>query len=287
MNRVTVNAPVELTGVGLFSAAPATLTIAPADEAGGIVLTHDNARIPATVAHLSSRPVHPAFARMSPRCTCVGDEHATFFTIEHVMSALTGLGVTDALLALDAPQPHSEIPIMDGSALEFARMIQAIGLRQIPGAVEPVTLRERIVVESGDASITIEPSDAPRYAYTIDYPNDPIQTATVTWDGEPDAYFRDIAPARTFCVKREADLMRSAGLFTHLTTRDMLVIGEHGPIDNDYRLPDECARHKLLDLIGDLALVGGPLIASVTAVRSGHSLAHQAARRIVEQSALR
>ncbi len=283
-HRVTPAAPVTLSGVGLFSGAPATITIEPAQRPSGIVFVRGGREIPARIDRLCDRPVHPAFARMRARCTSVGDEGASVATIEHLMSALAGLGVTDARVGIDAPGAHAEVPIMDGSSVEFVREIRAVGLTTLDAPADPVRVRERIVIASGDASITIEPGDSAHYAYTLDYGDGPLERAKVDWDADADEYAMNIAPARTFCMAHEAAAMRSLGLFTHLTERDMLVIDDAGPIDNEYRLDNECARHKLLDLIGDLALVGGPLIASVTAVRSGHALAHEAARAIVARS---
>ncbi|MEX0876609.1 MAG: UDP-3-O-acyl-N-acetylglucosamine deacetylase, partial [Phycisphaerales bacterium] len=190
----------------------------------------------------------------------------------------------DAPITLENAPDQAEIPIMDGSAREFVRVFQAVGIQSLADDTRPVRITAPIAVHEGDATITIEPAERPHYTYRLEYPNGPIPPATAEWDGDRRAYIEGIAPARTFCLEHEAQAMRDAGLFGHLSYRDMLVIGDDGPIENEYRFPDECARHKLLDLIGDLALVGGPLIARVTAVRSGHALAHRAARAIVDQS---
>jgi len=162
-------------------------------------------------------------------------------------------------------------------------MIESVGLRTLDADIEPIRLVQTIYIEDSDASITVEPSDEPHYRYELDYGDGPIEAAAVAWSGDRASFMERIAPARTFCLKREADAMSQAGLFAHLSPRDMLVIDENGPIANEYRFGDECAYHKLLDLIGDLALVGRPLIARVSAVRSGHALAHRAARAIIEQ----
>lgn len=296
--RTTLRAPATLSGLGLFSAKPCELTIHPADAGTGIVLVNRGRQIRAHIDHLSMRPVHSAFAQLKPRCTCLGDERASVSTVEHLMSALTGLGITDARIEINTSTPddpkdsdtgdnepsHAEVPILDGSAVAFVDAITAAGLVPLDAPIEPIRVRQTIVVRDGDASITVEPAASPSYHYTLDYPGSVPPTATVRWDGDREDYTRSIAPARTFCLAHEAAAMRDLGLFSHLTTRDMLVIGEDGPIDNRYRLDDECARHKLLDLIGDMALAGPALVAKVTGVRSGHALAHEAARAIVAQS---
>ena len=158
-------------------------------------------------------------------------------------------------------------------------------MKPLDAPIEPITPSRPLRVESEDAgaSITIEPSDTPSYTYTLDYgPDSPIAPATAHWAGDPDRFEHEIAPARTFCLEREAQAMRQLGLFEHLSPQDMLVFGPRGPIDNTLRFPDEPARHKLLDLIGDLALAGRPIRAKITAVRSGHALNHAAARALLD-----
>ena len=281
MQRITLQREAALSGPGLFTAQQTAITIAPADD--GISYSLQGQHIPASIEALSTRPPHPIFQQLKPRCTTLGSHHCTVATIEHIMSALTGLGITDARINIDAPQPHTEIPIIDGSAKPFVDAILAAGTTTLPDQIDPIRIAHPIEIIDSDASIIIEPSDTPSYSYTIEYPDTPIESATVTWNANTDDYINTIAPARTFSLEHEAQQMQSLGLFTHLTPRDMLVIGPQGPIDNQYRVANECANHKLLDLIGDLALVGKPLIAKVTATRSGHAMAHQAARAIVDQ----
>ncbi len=283
MHRVTLAQSASLSGCGLFSGQPASLTIAPGSAGCGIVFDIAQLRIPATIDALSHRPVHPAFSQLKPRCTTLGSGDHSVATIEHIMSALAGLGITDAIIHVESQSEHPEIPIFDGSSKPMVDAILAAGLRTLDGSVEPIILSQPIRVGDGNASIVIEPSSSASYTYNLDYPGTSIAAASVTWSGDRDEYIEHVAPARTFSLQHEAQAMQSAGLFSHLSPSDMLVIGPDGPIDNAYRLPDECARHKLLDLIGDLALVGAPLIARVIATRSGHALAHEAALAICAQ----
>jgi UDP-3-O-acyl N-acetylglucosamine deacetylase len=283
MHRSTLNDSVRFAGTGLFSAEPCTLTISPSTNQTGITFHRAGAIIPAHIANLSALPVHPAFAQMKPRCTSVCNESTNIATIEHLLSALVGIGITDADIEIRSQSPHCEIPILDGSALDFVHAFNEIGIQALDSTIEPITITEPIVIQEGDASITIEPSDTPTYSYSIDYPDTPIPSALVTWKGDAQDYTERIAPARTFCLEHEADAMHSAGLFSHLKISDLLVIGDAGPIENTYRHEHECALHKLLDLIGDLALVGQPLCAKISAVKSGHSMAHRAAAMIIEQ----
>jgi len=285
--RITLNDTIRISGFGLFTAKPTTLIVSPknnpSEHHSGIVFRFDGIDIPAHIDHLSTIPVHRAFAQMKPRCTSVSRDHVNLATVEHLLSALAGFGITDALIEVESTNPHCEIPIMDGSAINFVSAIQAAGLRTLDSEITPISIAEPISIVENDSSITIEPATSPSYSYTLEYPNQPIPSATVTWDGDAADYINRIAPARTFCLEHEADTLAAAGLFEHLSTKDMLVIGESGPIDNSYRHEHECALHKLLDLIGDLSLVGRPLRAKVTAIKSGHSLAHLAAAAIVKQ----
>ncbi|PCI08322.1 UDP-3-O-[3-hydroxymyristoyl] N-acetylglucosamine deacetylase [bacterium] len=284
MQRITLKDAVRFSGFGLFSAEPISLTIAPSKTQSGLVFKHKNTIIAAHINNLSSLLVHPAFAKMSPRCTSIHNQQINIATIEHVLSALTGLGITDALIEIDSKNAQCEIPILDGSSLEFVNAIQAVGTLELDSTVEPITLTKIIHIEDGDSSITLEPADAASYSYTLDYTDAAIANATVTWEGDANDYAKRISIARTFCLEHEADAMQSAGMFGHLSTKDMLVLGEAGPINNTLRHKHECALHKLLDLIGDLTLVGQPLRAKVVAIKSGHAMAHRAARSIVEQN---
>ncbi len=305
MKRNTIKNSVQLSGIGLFSAQPVAITISPRKNPGapGIYFQHNQSEIHAHIDQLSNIPVHPAFAQMPARNTSIRDERYNIATIEHILSAFTGISITDATIKINSQintkpssaLPTFEIPILDGSSIEFINAIQTVGLETLEQEINPIIITKTIRVESQGSSITIEPSDTNdtiSYSYTLDYSSQssssasesPIPSSTVYWTGDHETYINTIAPARTFCLKHEADAMHSAGLFTHLTPKDMLVIGEHGPIENQYRHPDECAYHKLLDLIGDLSLVARPIIGRITAIKSGHAMAHQAAALIVEQS---
>lgn len=290
--RLTIKNPVEISGVGLFTSNPTTIMISPADSVNdGIVFKYLSHCVPATIVTLSNQPVHPIFAQLKPRCTSVGDSQCTVATVEHILSAFVGLGITDAIIELrsNSTQNHStiEIPILDGSSLPFVQAIHSVGSTEIGSTIDPIVIHKSICVQDGNSTITIEPAQQTNYSYTLDYSayeSFPYPPTTVEWNGNQDQYVNEIAPARTFCMKEEADAMHNAGLFTHLGPKDMLVIDHDGPIDNSLRIKNECAYHKLLDLIGDLALVGRPIQAKIHGVKSGHALAHQAALAILKQS---
>jgi UDP-3-O-[3-hydroxymyristoyl] N-acetylglucosamine deacetylase len=286
--RTTIASPVRVEGVGLFTGSASAVTIEPAELSiaahntppHGIVFVSEGETIPAVIANLSATPAHPAFAELPPRNTAVERAGAVVQTTEHILAALAGLGVTDAVVRVEG----GEIPIGNGSADLFVRPILEAGLITLDDAepIEPIRVRAPIRVERDGASVTIEPSDRPEYVYRLDYgPASPIPAGEAIWEGDADAFARTVAPARTFCLQSEAEMLVSLGLFEGLSPTDMLVFGPGGPVENKLRFPDEPARHKLLDLIGDLSLVGRPICARVIAERSGHALNHEAARRLV------
>ncbi len=272
---------VSLSGTGLFTGISGTLTLEPAAPGDGIGLLLNGGRVRATIENLATRTLIPAFSQFPARHTCIGAGDSMLATVEHLLSALSGLGITDATLSCTGP----ETPIFDGSSAPFVEAIRAVGTVDRPNPEgASIALAEPIRVQNGDASIVITPRQARgiSYTYNLAYPA-PIGEQSARWNGEPDAYASEIAPARTFSLEQEARLMQSLGLFKHLTPREMLVIGPSGPIDNALRFPDEPARHKLLDLIGDLSLTGPALSglnADIVATRSGHALAHDAARSL-------
>lgn len=275
--RRTVAGVASIEGFGLFTDAPARLEVLPAEPGAGIRLGRAGAQGVARIDRLTVQPAHPAFKSTSARCTGVDlSDRTPVFTIEHVLSALAGLGITDVVLNLEGP----EMPIVDGSALPFIHAIERVGTRDLPGRLEVQVLENPIVV--GDPlGVRVELTPAHRLSmhFHLDYgPGSPIPRQSAQWDGSGTCYREQIAPARTYCLLQEAEAMRNLGLFARLTTTDFVVFGPSGPIENTLRWHDEPARHKLLDLIGDLALSGLPFPGMrVEAFGSGHALHHQAA----------
>lgn len=293
IRRQTLKQPAVVRGTGLFSARPATLELRPAPVGTGLIFRRSDIPgappIPASAPHLTTDPRLPgrntvlAFDPSRPP----GADNPAVATTEHVLSALLGLGVTDAWIDVDAP----ETPIGDGSAAPFVEAIRRAGLTDLGIDLEPIRLNGRVSVSDtrpkpGEVGgvISAFPRENPglELVYTLEYgPKSPIPRQSARTIVGGDDYALDIAPARTFCLSHEAQAMRAAGFFLHLTARDMLVIDERGnPLDNRLRFENELARHKVLDLLGDLALVGRPLQARIVAERSGHALNHGIARAI-------
>lgn len=297
VSRRTLGAPVVVRGVGLFTAKPCTVRIEPAPPGHGFSFRR-TARpgappVFATIQNAAEQiPMSGPVSQIPARNTSLADADpaSAVLTVEHLLSALVGMGVTDAAVLVEG----HEVPMGDGSAQTFVQALQKAGTISVAVDVLPIAPRSTVTVRDpeGRALIVASPRSEPgcRYEYRLNYgPNSPIQAQRAAFDsGARDAcenYARNIAPARTFCLDHEARALRAAGLFLHVSPRDMLVIGPGGPIDNAYRFGTEPARHKLLDLIGDLALAGRPLQASIVAEASGHALNRALVRAILAAEA--
>ncbi|NBW96664.1 MAG: UDP-3-O-[3-hydroxymyristoyl] N-acetylglucosamine deacetylase [Planctomycetia bacterium] len=267
----TVRRPVVVSGCGYWSGRENRVELRPAD-AGVVFVRGDigpGARVP---ARLASRV--DAVAR-----TNLEVDGARVEMVEHLLSALAALGVDCCTVWLTA----EEMPRLDGSARAFVDAIDAAGVVGLGAPVDPIVVQDRVRVGDGEAWIEILP---PRFAglsvdYVLDYGAGPIGRQEFSIEVDPDSYRRELADARTFITLEEADRLRGSGLGLDVSTQDLVVFGPDGPVDNPLRWPDECVRHKVLDLVGDLALVGRPVHGHVRAYRSGHRLNAELAGRLV------
>jgi UDP-3-O-[3-hydroxymyristoyl] N-acetylglucosamine deacetylase len=269
----TLRRPASVDGVGYWSGRNVRVELLPAPAGSGVVFVRGDRSVPvrisATVDNRAEATQRTALAVAGVRVEMV----------EHLMSALAGLGVDCCFVRVSEP----ELPGLDGSARAFVEAVDAAGIESLGAPAEPLVVDE--VVRVGDADSWIEASP-PRHPglsveYELDYGTAPIGRQTLSLKVTPDTYRTDLAAARTFISAAEADRLRAAGLGLAATPRDLLVFDATGPIDNQLRWPDECVRHKVLDLVGDLALVGRPLHAHVRARRSGHRLNGELAARLV------
>ena len=307
MVRRTLARAAHIEGVTLFTGAQSAITMNPstASDPEGISFVcagnggSGGVPIPASFSHIvpESRRTVLAQHPLDPASPSVQ-------TVEHVLSALTGLGITDVRIEVRGPG----IPLGDGSAKPFVDAILAAGTSELPargdrrGGILPLVVTRRLeLVDPRDASVRIVaeplgPGEAPglHVRYNLEYAAartgiDLRQTYGFAADGTGRSareYAEEVAPARTFCTFAEAEAMRKMGLFLHLTARDMLVLGPGGvPIENTLRFENEPARHKVLDMIGDLTLAGAgarPIIGRIEGTKTGHSHNHQMARAIWE-----
>jgi len=269
----TLKGPVKFSGPGLFTGAPATLVVEPAAPDTGLVFVRTDLpgepRIDAVPDNVTSKV----------RRTALSSGNAEVETVEHLLSALYGLGVDNATIKIDA----SEIPHADGSAKMWVELLSKTGFDDQGEPRRVVILKEPVAVSDKDAHLVAFPSDAGlSITYSLNYPGTPIGAQEFSLSVDEESFAREIAPARTFCLQSEAEALQQQGLGRGGTTANTLVVGKDGPIDNKLRWPDEYVRHKILDLVGDLSLLGGSLRAKVIAVGSGHGTNARLVRRIQE-----
>ncbi len=269
----TIQNEVELCGRGLFGGEQSRLRFKPADVDAGIVFLCANGE-----AHVSV-PAHVDYLASRPRRTSLRNGTAGVETIEHCLAACAGLAIDNLQIEVTGP----ELPSGDGSSLHFIEVLQSAGSVEQQAERRTIKVTEPIHVSRGQSEIAALPCDEPglHIIYELDYGPGPIGRQALAIDLTPETFVSELAGARTFVTQLEADQLRQAGLGTHLTYQDILVFGQTGAIDNQVRWPDECVRHKIQDLIGDLALAGRPIQARVYARRSGHSLNHELVRQIL------
>jgi len=253
---------VSCAGIGLHSGAPVNLRILPAAAGTGIVFHRtdlDNFPIEA-----SGRNV----ARVS-YATSLMKKGVLISTTEHLLSAFIGMGIDNAIVELD----NLELPILDGSAQPFVEMIQQAGIRRQRKARTCLRIVREIELRDGDKFIAVYPDDTYSVSYSINFPHPQIGKQTFRAPLTNGNYLRKIAPARTFGFLHEADAMRQQGLIRGASLENAVVLDREKILNPPLRFPeDEFVRHKVLDLIGDLALIGKQILGAVVADRAGHAM---------------
>lgn len=272
----TIQRETELSGRGLFTGFPVRVRFKPAPAGTGVIFVRTDqpepVRVAARVENLSKRA----------RRTSLRNGTAAIETVEHCLAAARGLEIDNLVVELD----NAELPGVDGSCLPFVESLQAAGVQELEAERQFLRIQEPLRVTEGDAELVAWPGDGERLEiiYELDYGRQsPIGHQILRFDVDPKSFLEQIAPSRTFVLEEEARQLRAAGLGTHLTYADILVIGRDGPIDNSYRYADECVRHKILDLVGDLMLAGGFVCGKIYARKSGHHLNQELVRRLCEQ----
>lgn len=269
MNRsrqqTTIARPVRVSGIGFLTGADISVQFLPAPQDHGITFLRTDLtqriEIPASIHY--TIPVG--------RRTTLSYRGAQIDLVEHALAALAGLGIDNCQVEVDGP----ELPGMDGSALAFADALYSVGLITLSVPAKTLPLTTRVSVETDDmrGSIVGQPArmGGLRLSYRLDYGSkSPIMPQSSTFEITAETFLNEIAFCRTFVLESEAIAFRNQGIGTRTTMKDLLVIGDSGPIDNRYRVEDECARHKLLDCLGDFALLGCRIEGSIVATRTGH-----------------
>ncbi len=256
----TIAAPLEFTGVGLHSGAPVTMRLLPAPAGSGIVFRRtdlDNFEIPATGRNVAKVSYATSLMRQG----------VLISTTEHLLSALIGMGVDNVIVEID----NLELPILDGSAMPYVEAIREAGIKTQRRKRESIKVLKAVEVREGDKFIGVYPGSGYRIQYRIDFPA-PIGRQETSIDLAAETYGTFIAPARTFGYKADEKKLRDMGLIRGASSENAIVLGPKGPENGPLRFSDEYVRHKVLDLIGDLALAGRRIEGLVVAERAGHAM---------------
>lgn len=275
----TLRRPVTLEGRGLFHGQPVSLTLMPAAANAGITWERADVSpvraILATISHLEA----------ATRRTVIGVPGSRVEMIEHLMAALAGMRIDNCRVRLNALEP----PCGDGSAIHFVEAIDRAGILMQDEFRPSITAVQTWRVTSDDSRAWIEIAPPPvgdvipAWTYELDYGNAAIGQQSASCCVTPQTFTRELENMRTFVLEREIAQLQSLELGRHATTQDLLVLRDDGtPVDTSLRAANECARHKLLDMVGDFALLGCDLHATVRACRSGHRLNHQAVQSVLE-----
>jgi UDP-3-O-[3-hydroxymyristoyl] N-acetylglucosamine deacetylase len=267
----TIRRPVACSGIGLHSGNKVTLRLRPAPVDHGIVfkrLDLDGLEIPADVTHIDSMHYATGLAR----------DEASVETVEHLLAALVSLEIDNAIVELN----QAEVPIMDGSAASFVYLVHEAGIRKLGATRKFLKVIRPIVFSRGDKRIALYPSDHFKVTYSISFDHPLLRHQSRTMRLTEAVFVDEIAPARTFGFLKEAEMLRQRGLALGASLDNAVVLGETGVLNSSLRFKDEFVRHKILDVIGDLALVGYPIIGHLVAHRGGHALHASFAQKILD-----
>ncbi len=274
--EATLANPCSVSGVGLHTGRTTRMRFKPAAEGSGIVFRRVDLDPPVDIpARIEFAPEHADV----PRNTTLERDGACIHTVEHVLATVTGLGLDNLLIEIDGDEPGEP---NDGSCAPLVAVLRQAGLTRQAAPRRPLELRETVTLREGDVEVTAVPYDGFRVSFTIHYDNPIIATQHASFDIDPETFAREIAPARTFALMTDVVQLRESGFIRGGTLENAVVVdGDRILNDVPLRFPDEFVRHKILDLLGDLALLGRPLRAHVMAVRSGHRTNTQFVRRLV------
>ena len=274
VQRQTIKSNVSITGIGLHSGIYTTVELHPAPAGSGITFVRADLhglRIPALQASTTALEY----------ATTVGKDDVQVGTVEHLLSAIMACGITDIDIRIDGP----EVPIIDGSALPFMHLIDAAGVRELGAEVQLLRLREPIEIVEGDKSIRMTPSNRLVIKYKIDFNHPLIGRESFHFDFGHDSFLKKVAPARTFGFMRDVEKLRAVGLARGGSVENAVVLDDRRVVNGPLRFKDEFVRHKILDLVGDLALIGRPIAGEITAYKAGHAMHSRFVARILEAAA--
>ncbi len=273
----TVKNAVSCTGIGLHNGRLVKLTIKPAPFDHGIVFER---------VDLPGRPRLKADFNLiddADHATSLGSNGTRVGTVEHLLSAFYGMGIDNALVEIN----DDEVPIMDGSSAPFIFLLKNAGIRVLPRSKKFYVVTEKFSVSDGDRRIEVRPASKMKMSFTIDFAHPLIETQNYRFDFSARDFEREISRARTFGFLHEVEYLKKRGLARGGSLNNAVVIGRFRVLNDDgLRFPDEFVRHKILDQLGDISLLGGPLLADIKSHKSGHALNHAMVGKLAENPEL-
>ena len=269
----TIRRSISCAGIGLHSGNKVTLSLKPAAADSGVRFRRSDLgglEVVAAAEHVGGVNLATGLTRDAVRVD----------TVEHLMAALVSLGIDNVVVELNSP----EVPIMDGSAAPFIYLIQEAGIKTLGTPRKFLKIVRPIAISRGDKRIALYPSDHFKVTYSISYDHPLLRHQSRTLRITEEIFTEQVAPARTFTFLKDVEMLRQNGLALGGSLENAIVLGETGVLNNALRFEDEFVRHKILDAVGDLALVGYPVIGHLVAHRAGHALHTEFAARILEET---
>ncbi|MDQ6990209.1 MAG: UDP-3-O-acyl-N-acetylglucosamine deacetylase [Mariprofundaceae bacterium] len=270
MLQCTLNHSIRCSGIGLHSGRKIQLVLHPAPEDSGITFYRTDLDI--------TIPAHSNYVTDTRLCTTLGTNEGHVSTVEHLLSALAGLGIDNVRIDING----SEIPIMDGSAAPFVFLIQCAGIRKQSKVKKVIRILDKVEASQDDKYCALYPSKSFKISYTLDYDHPLLHQCKVSIDFSNQAYTREVSRARTFGFLHEIEALQKSGLALGGSLENAIVLDQYRVInEGGLRYHDECVRHKVLDTVGDLSLAGLPILGAFEGMRTGHEMNHHLVEKLL------
>jgi len=264
ISQRTLNHSIRCSGIGLHSGKKIELILHPAEENSGITFSRSDLDI--------TIPARSEFVTDTRLCTTIGKDGANISTVEHLLSALAGLGIDNAHIEVSGP----EVPVMDGSSAPFVFLIQCAGIKEQSKAKRVLRVLKKVEVVEDDKRCSLHPATGFKISYLLDYDHPLLRERSVTIDFARQAYTREVSRARTFGFLHEVEALQKAGLALGGSLENAIVLDQYRVVnETGLRYEDECVRHKILDTLGDLSLSGFPIVGAFEGERTGHDMNHK------------
>ena len=273
MKQRTIEKSVEVVGIGLHKGVPVKLRLEPLGEDSGIVFYRSDKGV--------SIPLKPSSVVDTKMATVIGKDGVFISTIEHLMSAIYSFGIDNLRIVVD----NDEIPILDGSAIGFVMMIKEAGIRELDANKKFFKITKEVEIKDNEKFAKLSPSDNINFDFEIYFDHPLIKRQKYNFKFSTKNYIEEIARARTFGFLKEVQYLRSIGLALGGSLENAIVLDDKSILNENLRYPDEFVRHKILDAIGDMSLIGANFIGKYEAFRSGHHLNHLLTLKLFEEEA--